>query len=336
MKKCWNHPDKKALYICKICWNPFCEDCIDIKRNICTSCNKKPIKKLLNRGSENKLKIPTSAYIVINIIVLLVIGYIVFNFISNPQKTNTSKKSEIKLINNQKYITIDEDNITVSAKNNSTAESIYKKANTLRKTLPSEMQIDLNEKHSSLFIEVFSNSDDYTIETGKPSWSQGYSDTNKRTIYIIADSQNNSVLTHEMAHLFFNDYIPKQSKHTVWIDEGLAVIIQMSEDSSVRQNMRDSLLNVKDGHFTPIISLGLVNVADFKNKNDVNNWYSQCASIVYYIKETYGDKKFTLLLKNLRRNITFEKSLSDIYGLNVIQLQNNWFKSIKESSSYFD
>lgn len=336
MDSCWNHKSKKGKYICKVCWNYFCKECFSKSEGLCKDCiqKRKEIKPQSSKTPDSNSNFTPHifVYLFLSVLTILIAFYVLF--ISKTPVSNVSKKKPIKKPNSVKSFTVKEKNISVTADSKMTAEELLKKALYYQKVLPSHLGIE-NSYDSKIKIFSFSAAKDYAAETGKPFWSEGYSDTKRGRIYIIADFEDNSVLVHELSHLFFDNYIDYQTPHATWIDEGLAILEQMKVDTVVKQNMRESLDSIKSGNYYPLKTLGKVNIIKETNKDEINRWYSQSASAVFFIKKKYGSDKFKDLLIKMKNKVTFEKAVEQLYKTNLTSLQNDWYKDVKASPAYF-
>lgn len=334
MKKCWNHPDRVATNVCKACWNSFCEDCYSLPVEICNDCAElERIKNEVSLNSKSKWKIPKVIYMLI----ATFIAVILFYFLIKPLSEVPIKKLVRTLPKERpsENITAKSENISVIADTKSTALKILDKAKFYRKNLPNQMGINNYIYDENLLIKVYSSQKEFSKDTGNPLWADGSSDSSKGRINIVADFENNSVLVHEMSHMIFDNYLGYENSYTLWMDEGIAVLQQMKEDGLLKQNMRENLEEIKAGNYTPIKSLSDVKISEKSNRQEIDIWYSQCASIVFYLQKAYGMNKFSNFLKEMRNDKSFEENLVSTYGLNVKQLEKKWFQDIRTSKSYF-
>ena len=60
-------------------------------------------------------------------------------------------------------------------------------------------------------------------------------------------------------------------------------------------------------------------------------FYGQAEKIVEYIIETLGQKEFTDFIKSMKSGMSLNNALEKIYGMNKVEIENEWRKEIGAS-----
>ncbi len=203
-------------------------------------------------------------------------------------------------------------------------------------------------------IYLYDDKETYLARTQEPEWSLGMADYTARTIYSYMESPRftTSVLPHEIAHLIFRDFYCKhykEAKPPYWLDEGVA---QWSEDKETKDELKrlardtfktEGLLTVSD-----ILLLNL----DYVKKNPdrlyfrlartvkdrysiiilspdvlINTFYIHSGSLVGYLIETFGARRFADFCREISRERAVSNALRAVYPKyfqSLRDLENGW------------
>lgn len=151
-------------------------------------------------------------------------------------------------------------------------------------------------------------------------WTGGLAFTAYDTILLGVNRSNlewgKGAIAHELAHvvvhqLTFNCLgdIP------TWLDEGLAEYVERSPGQAVFDEAlaADDLLSVQS------LCSGFPTDAERAHLA-----YAQSHRLVSYLIETYGSDKMTELLQVFQQGTTYDKALQQVYGFDVLGLDNAW------------
>jgi len=189
-------------------------------------------------------------------------------------------------------------------------------------------------------IYLYEDQETYLEKTGEAEWSLGMADYAARSIYSYMDSPRflTSVLPHEIAHLIFRDFYQKENEYAVappWLDEGVA---QWAEDKETQDQLRKLASDIlkKEG-LLPMADMILLNIKyvtrnpdrlHFRLKRNVkgkyavvilspdvllNTFYIEAGSLVGYLIETFGARRFATLCRELSRDKATSNALRSAY-----------------------
>ncbi len=155
----------------------------------------------------------------------------------------------------------------------------------------------------------------------------GQAFTTERT--LLVDGSSNvfvgdnilSTTAHEFTHLLVADAAGTAygQVHT-WLNEGLAVYSEgdntefgLYVNTAIRNDAVPPLASLRTYAGTP--------------QETLRN-YGLGHSVVTYLLDTYGQEKMTRLFAAIRTKHNFEKSLEEVYGLTIVELDNEWRESL--------
>lgn len=182
-------------------------------------------------------------------------------------------------------------------------------------------------------IYIYNSREEYLQFTGMPSWSSGCAQPLKKLIYTYCGSYDffNSTLDHELTHLIFREYI-KDAIIPLWLDEGVAMYIEVGRDFQflVRKIkgfiLSNSYIPCEELFKIEREDLGMGGAeASWRNSN-VEKFYLQSLSLVYFLLERYGKYKFKLLCRTLRRGGNFNQVFFKTYRAikDIKDLERQW------------
>lgn len=202
------------------------------------------------------------------------------------------------------------------------------------------------EKRVKIFI--YPTHKAYLEATQRPEWSQGMADYDKKTIASYAGSQGftENVLPHEIAHLIFRDFVGFKGEVPLWLEEGVAQWWPRDERT---QDMQQKTRQLFDRN--ALLSLADISAFDIRNMQKilylfdvtakdgspailvlnpdqlVNIFYLEAASIIGFLKERYGNERFTRFCRELRDGKTLDQALQVAYAenfSNTKELERAW------------
>ncbi len=183
-------------------------------------------------------------------------------------------------------------------------------------------------------IIIYDTQDAYRNETGMPEWSGGCVDYEKKIIHTFpwADNFLEVLLPHEIAHIVFREYIKNNPAVPLWIDEGIAQYYERNADMRMR-----AILDSAERNATLISMERLMSIRSIKHEGSdpqVMLFYAQSKSIISFMIERYGQKRFAEFIRQLRQGKPVEEALRFTYtgtidSLNA--LEQKWIESIRNS-----
>jgi hypothetical protein len=184
-------------------------------------------------------------------------------------------------------------------------------------------------------IYLYPDKSEYLKNTGSPEWTEGLADYNNRAIASYAGSENftENVLPHEIAHLIFRDFVGFQGDVPLWLEEGLAQwwtsghkndMIQTHTRQLYQRNAVLSLEDITNFDIQKVAKIPYLKKVTAKDgspallvlnpKQLINAFYLQSASLVGFMRERYGQDRFTRFCRELRDGKPLDRALSSAYA----------------------
>lgn len=157
-------------------------------------------------------------------------------------------------------------------------------------------------------LVVYGNAEEYRGKTGQPSWSGGVAVGN--AIYSFDGPQLEKVVSHEMTHLIFYEYMGRVNLEHRWVNEGLAVYEESKAgQSSSGGSQPPPPLRASNWQPIPMDQM-LRLVPATEREYTVNNWYAQAESMVRFMVERGGRIGFSQFLAALRNDVKWDAAFS--------------------------
>lgn len=230
-----------------------------------------------------------------------------------------------------------EDHFIIKAGQNSNIADIkirgeeYYRSISVYTGLPSGQSLGLDK----ITIQIFANKDDYIKETAKPSWSEGFADYKNKVIFLIeGPGMADSVLPHELSHLFFDTYMAYENDEVNWIDEGLATLVQVKYDKEQAASFKNAMEQLRAGQIIQFNQLKSFKLDESTSVEKINLYYAQSLSLVYYLRASEDEWK--TLLKKLKSGVRFDIALKASYDIKLKKLMDNWSEFIKNNKQSWE
>ncbi len=180
-------------------------------------------------------------------------------------------------------------------------------------------------------IYVYPDRESFRKGTGQPEWSEGVANYTDKTISSFEGSFDflDRVLPHEMAHLIFRDHIGFKGQVPLWLDEGVAMRQEKGGRSQAIQVMK---FLVGRGEFINLEDLTRMDIRGSEDKRLVKIFYAQSVSLVSFIIEEYGRRRFVEFCRRLRDGSSINQALGSVYPntiRNLEILQERWVEYVK-------
>ena len=219
---------------------------------------------------------------------------------------------------------------TVQAQNNAAAiqtkSEEYYQAIPRLSGLPSGEVLGLDR----ITIKIFNNKEDYVKNTGKPAWSEGFADYKNKEIFLIeSEGLTNSILPHEISHLFFDSYMGYERNDFNWLDEGLATLVQVKYDPDQASSFNQAMTDIRSGNIISLKELGSFVLDKQTAASQVNLYYAETLSLTSYLTNDW--QKWQLLLEKLKSKKSFNEGLKNTYRQSLTSLEQSWLSYLKEN-----
>tara|TARA_B100002052_G_C15759255_1_gene541514 strand:- start:231 stop:1022 length:792 start_codon:yes stop_codon:yes gene_type:complete len=155
--------------------------------------------------------------------------------------------------------------------------------------------------------------------------TQGQAYPKHGVVLLLDGRESKGTASHEITHILVDR--AAGSPYTVipsWLNEGLAEyanpIKGFSYQNSFENNLKtDTLLSITKYTSPP------------GKPEDIILFYGQAEKIVEYMIETLGRKEFTDFIKSMKSGMSLNNALEKIYGMNKVEIENEWRKEIGAS-----
>jgi hypothetical protein len=175
--------------------------------------------------------------------------------------------------------------------------------------------------HDLYPVVVYADHDEFIRKTGMPAWSAGAA--SGHCIYSFEGPHLAGVLSHEMTHLIFNEFMGRETPELRWVNEGLAVYEEMQASIGMSLTPPPGTRPIP---FTQMVSLAPIG----EQRTTVNAWYAQVFSVVRFLIERGGHLGFGQFLTSLRDGRSVDDAVrAGFPGLwsNVAALEAAWLAS---------
>jgi len=181
-------------------------------------------------------------------------------------------------------------------------------------------------------IYIYANRDQYIKETKQPEWSGGCADYYNKKLWTYPHARGffDSILPHELGHIMFREMVGFKRRVPLWLDEGVASYQEKSKRYAALEIVRNALAEDK------LLSINeleeIRNPNDLKDNENVELFYAEAVSIVYFLISEYSKEKFVSLCRYLKENMTLNNALRRTYYSirHIEDLNKKWIQFVKK------
>jgi hypothetical protein len=179
-------------------------------------------------------------------------------------------------------------------------------------------------------IYIYKDQDDYINSAQQEKWSAGVAFYQQRLIRTFPTDHGffDSILPHEMGHIIFREFIGTNTSVPCWIDEGVAMFQERAKRWGANKVVKQA---ISEGRFIPLLPLSQLRLAENTSRENIDLFYAEAASLVYYLIEELGENRFLQLSRKLRDGKEFISALGESYGrFHTLQgLNNAWMEWVQ-------
>jgi hypothetical protein len=179
-------------------------------------------------------------------------------------------------------------------------------------------------------IYIYSDRDDYVKNGGQAGWSHGAAFAQARTIRTYPDSAGffDTILPHELGHIIFRYYIGFTPVVPLWFEEGVAIYQEKAKRLGSDKQVKEAIEN---GQFIPLSQLTGMRLYKNSDNQTVDLFYTESASVVYYLNTEFGEQEFQMLCTELKNGTPFDEALHKVYLRfeNTDELNKEWLNSLQ-------
>ena len=168
-------------------------------------------------------------------------------------------------------------------------------------------------------IYLYPHRQAYLDATGAPTWSGGFVRYRERVIYsFVSSAFLESTLPHELAHILFREFVGFENSHVPrWLDEGVAQYAEVGKRAPGLHLMSQWL---EQGTYIPFGRLHRLAMRR-THGGMAHLFYTQAVTVVHFLLETYGSRRFILFCSNLRDGRPIDRALSFATGGSLSSLE---------------
>ncbi len=178
-------------------------------------------------------------------------------------------------------------------------------------------------------IYIYDDQGEYQLHAKNLEWSAAEANVSQKEIRTFPSAAGffDSTLPHELAHIIFREFIGNNSI-PIWLDEGVAMYQEKAKRWGANKVVMQAIAN---NQFIPLTELTAKRLSTEKDKEIINIFYAESASIVYYMIVELGEARFENLCRKLSEGTSFEKALDENYGRfrNIEDLNSRWVEYLQ-------
>jgi hypothetical protein len=204
------------------------------------------------------------------------------------------------------------------------ASDIVETANRTLDTLSERFSVEADEP---IRLVIYGDDDDFSdaLPPNSAEWigGQAHPGLNAIVAYIDpdfgAEAEIGRMIPHEVSHLILHQATENPfNSPPNWLDEGLAVYNQETEDRTMRESLDDA---IEDGQLIPVRAL---NSSFPLDPDQAYLSYAESWSIVTFIIEELGDDTMAALVDVFRQEVAYDDAVERSLGMTVEQLDAAW------------
>lgn len=179
-------------------------------------------------------------------------------------------------------------------------------------------------------IYIYDDQDDYASGAHQAGWSHGAAMAQAKIIRTFPAVHGffDSILPHEMGHIIFREFIGYKTQLPVWVDEGVAMYQEKAKRWGAHKMVKKAMENHR---FMTLGQLSTMRLGSDSLLADVELFYAEAASVVYFMIVDLGETRFVNFCRKLRAGSSFEEALKEAYGRfrNVDDLNRAWLNYLE-------
>jgi len=153
-------------------------------------------------------------------------------------------------------------------------------------------------------IYIYDDQQDYVENGRQVQWSGGAAYYNRRMMktYPSAVGFFDSTLPHELGHIIFHEFVGERVKIPTWFDEGVAMYQEKGKRWGAHQTVK---VAIAEGTFIPLQDLAHVRLKHNSPREEIELFYAESASAVYFLIEEQGRFRFLNFCRRLQHGDKF-------------------------------
>jgi hypothetical protein len=161
-------------------------------------------------------------------------------------------------------------------------------------------------------VVIYKDAQEFRTKTGQPEWSGGMK--YKNGVYTYEQNGIETVLSHEITHVIFGDFMGRATANYRWLNEGLAMAIEarFTPGQTWEGQLASWASQVRGKPLMPLAQILSFQPYSEETKS-VEVWYATSASLVGYLIDNGGAFNFSVFLSTLRGGGTLDQAFQTAY-----------------------
>jgi hypothetical protein len=132
-----------------------------------------------------------------------------------------------------------------------------------------------------------------------------------------------------MGHIIFREFIGLQTKVPLWFEEGVAMYQEKAKRFGSNTAVKKA---VENGEFIALKELTDMRLYNNSPANELDLFYAESASVVYYMISELGEFNFVRFCRALKEGKGFDGALKSIYVRfrNLDDLNRAWLNYLEK------
>lgn len=204
------------------------------------------------------------------------------------------------------------------------AEEYYRKISQEFNLIREELW--LWEKRAKIFIAR--DRESFKKKFNCPEWSSACVQYESKKIFTYFQQRNFFlILAHELTHIIFREYIGR-GRAPLWLDEGVAVFMETKYGASSGYSLSQIRKIIEEKKYIPFFQMDKIyslKGTEHKN-NEVDIFYLQAYSMVYFLYTRFGRSNFSTFLYYLHNGRGFQDAFRKAFSSlrDIASFENKW------------
>lgn len=162
-------------------------------------------------------------------------------------------------------------------------------------------------------IYIYKDDEDYMNTSRQMRWSHGAASAKEKIIrtFPAAHGFFDSTLPHELGHIIFREFVGYKSFDIpTWVEEGVAMNQEKAQRFGADKIVKEA---IADRTFMTLDELSKLRLDRDTDKEMVDLFYAESASVINYMINELGEYKFVGLCRELKEGNRFVEALHNTY-----------------------
>jgi len=180
-------------------------------------------------------------------------------------------------------------------------------------------------------IYIYNDQEDYVVSARQFKWSHGSASVKTKEIRTFPSAHGffDSTLPHELGHIIFREFIGFSGQVPGWMDEGVAMYQEKAKRWGANKAVKQAIAAKK---FMPLHELTYMTLYSETPQETVDLFYSEAASVTYYIITELGKVRFGYFCEKLKQGSSLDNALNYAFPRikDLDALNKAWLEYLKE------